>query len=135
LREWSRVLRSGGGIAVLVDSKFARTSWMLTHSECKPAEVFEFLENRKKNGFRVNGAQATTHVFSPNELSGMMGSCGLEVTVSAGLLALWQGLDNGELQSRLAENFDLWKKLELKYCQEPSLTGLGRQILVVARKP
>jgi len=135
VREWTRVLRPGGGMAVLVDSKFARASWMLTHSGSTCQDVMKLLDNEQKNGFSANGEKAVTHVFSPLELSNLMRDNGLKVKVTAGLLALWPNLDNQKLHARLEADFQAWKEFELKYCQEPSIAGIGRQILVIAQKP
>jgi SAM-dependent methyltransferase len=125
-------LRPGGALCVLVDSRQALVLELLAAD--RPAEALERLTTRRGR-WQIDGHTADLHLLDAAELTAAVRAAGLRVERIAGLLvgATVHGRDG--LLRRLTDDYAAALSAERRLAAEPALADLGKQLLVVGRKP
>lgn len=122
-------LRPGGVLAVLVDSRIALVRELLAAG--RTDEALERLHTRR-GLWRVGTQEASMHLFDAAELRGAVEQAGLAVERLSGLLV---GASVPELTRRLEADHGAALAEQRRLADEPSLADLGKQLLVIARRP
>lgn len=127
--EW---VRPGGVLCVLVDSRQALVLELLAAD--RPDEALERLTTRRGR-WRLDSHTADLHLLDAAELTAAVRAAGLRVERIAGLLvgATVHGRDG--LLRRLTDDYAAALSAERRLAAEPALADLGKQLLVVGRKP
>jgi SAM-dependent methyltransferase len=125
-------LRPAGALCVLVDSRQALVLELL--SAGRTDEALERLTT-KRALWQVGEHAADLHLLDSAELTAAVRAAGLRVERVAGLLvgATVHGRDG--LLRRLTDDYPAALAAERRLAAEPALSDLGKQLLVVGRKP
>ena len=125
-------VRPGGAVCVLVDSRQALVLELLAAHRAE--EALERLATRRGR-WEVGGLTADLHLLDAAELVAAVRAAGLAVERLAGLLVGASAHGRAGLLSRLERDYAGQLAVERRLAAEPALADLGKQLLVVARKP
>jgi SAM-dependent methyltransferase len=132
VERFARSVRRGGFVAVLVDSLVA-----MAVEKIRAREHDEGLtEVRERRGvWRQNGEAADLHLLDRARLEAAFGRAGLAQVRSSGLLITASIFGLPWVSERLESTWDELLSLERELMNEPVLADLGKQLLVVGRRP
>jgi len=132
VERFARSVRRGGFVAVLVDSLVA-----MAVEKIRAREHDEGLaEARERRGvWRQNGEAADLHLLDRARLEAAFGRAGLAQVRSIGLLITASIFGLPWVSERLERTWDELLSLERELMNEPVLADLGKQLLVVGRRP
>jgi SAM-dependent methyltransferase len=140
LREINTALKPGGQIALVVPNRYHAVFFGIFTGALDEAESIA----HQRRGRFAPGMPAM-HMFTPSELTGMLGGADLPVSVLTGFpVAVYPGFQetqlegtSGTVQQVLANPaaYDRIKAIEQRLAGEPGLAERGNNIFVVARKP
>ncbi len=125
-------VRPGGAVCVLVDSRQALVLELLAHD--RPDEALERLTT-KRGRWQVGEHTADLHLLDATELTAAVRAAGLRVERVAGLLVGASAHGRDGLVARLTDDYAAALATERRLAAEPDLVDLGKQLLVVGRKP
>jgi len=125
-------VRPGGVVCVLVDSRQALVLELLAAG--RTDEALERLATRR-GVWRVGPHTADLHLLDAAELTAAARAAGLEVERLAGLLVGASAHGRAGLLRRLDRDYPAQLAVERRLAEEPTLADLGKQLLIVARKP
>jgi S-adenosylmethionine-dependent methyltransferase len=135
LRELSRTVKREGHVLISVDNKYATIPRFIQET------VFDELTTFLRTGILQNEASPGSLVgsfrfqaFTPDELRALFTSCGLHVVRLIGKPILIQMIPRERREKLLNEHFEKVLSLELQFCDNPSLVGLGGHLEVVGQK-
>jgi hypothetical protein len=94
----------------------------------------ERLESRR-GVWQVDGEEADLHLFDGRGLEAAVVSAGLQVERVAGLLVGASGYGRAGLLARLTTDYAGQLAVERRLADRPEIADLGKQLLIVARKP
>jgi SAM-dependent methyltransferase len=125
-------VRPGGALCVLVDSRQALVLELLAAG--RTDEALDRLST-KRGRWQLGEHAADLHLLDAAELTAAVRAAGLRVERLAGLLvgATVHGRDG--LARRLIDDYAATLTVERRLAAEPALADLGKQLLVVGRKP
>jgi len=126
IKELARVAKPNAHVIVSVDSKYRMIPALI--EEGSPAELQKFLSNgiRKK--------EFTFQAFTPEELGGLFENSGLKVVRVIGKPVLTQFVSREKRDEIIQQNFKKLLELELRFCDTPSLVGIGGHLEIVGLK-
>ena len=124
--ELARVVKPNSHIIVSVDSKYSIIPKLIAENS------FNKLSKFLKSGIleREHKFQA----FSPEELRYLFERCGLKVVRMIGKPVLMQLIPKDKREEIIREHFRKILNLELKFCDNPNLIGIGRHLEIVGIK-
>ena len=124
--ELARVIRSKSHMIVSVDNKYPIISRLIEENS------FDKISDLLKTGIleREFGIQA----FTPGELEKLFETCGLEVIRVIGKPILTQLVSREKRNEVVEKDFGRILKLELEFCDVPSLIGVGGHLEIVGVK-
>jgi ubiquinone/menaquinone biosynthesis C-methylase UbiE len=131
VREFARVLRSGGAVVASVDNRVRDLSWIADSTDrgviSRLVETGDSLVSHADGEFRY-----TVHAFTPEELCDLFTSNGLSVERCIGKVTISRSLglyrsDDPDVQEWLYQ-------LELKHCGDPAFVSLGHHLEIACRK-
>lgn len=125
-------VRPGGVVCVLVDSRQALVLELLAAGRAD--EAVERLTTRR-GIWRVGALSAQMHLFDAAELAAAVAGAGLVVERMAGLLVGASAHGRSALRARLERDYPGALAEERRLAGQPALADLGKQLLVVARRP
>jgi SAM-dependent methyltransferase len=125
-------VRPGGAVCVLLDSRQALVLELLAAG--RTDEALERLATRR-GAWQVGGQVADLHLLDAAELAAAARSAGLEVERVAGLLVGASAHGRAGLLTRLERDYAGQLAVERRLAAEPALADLGKQLLVIARRP
>jgi SAM-dependent methyltransferase len=125
-------IRPGGTVCVLVDSRQALVLELLAAH--RTDEALERLATRRGR-WEFGGQAADLHLVDAVALVAAVRGAGLVVERLAGLLVGASAYGRAGLLTRLERNYAGQLAVERRLAAEPALADLGKQLLVVARKP
>lgn len=125
-------VRPGGAVCVLVDSRQALVLELLAAG--RTDEAIERLTTRR-GVWQVGALAAEMHLFDAAELAAAVVGAGLVVERMAGLLVGASAHGRSVLRTRLAQDYPGALGEERRLAGQPALADLGKQLLVVARRP
>ncbi len=124
--ELARITKPKGYIIVSVDNKYPRILKLLEENS------FEDLSKFIKTGAAKREFKFQT--FSPEELKNLFENCGLKTIKIIGKPILVQSIDKEKRDNLIKNNFKKILELELKFCDVPSIIGLGGHLEIVGVK-
>ena len=135
VRELSRVVKTNAYVVVSVDSKYSMIIRLIPRliRENSFDELSKFLRTGiwffppSKGNFRLQA-------FAPEELKTLFEACGLKVVGMIGKPILTQLVPREKRDGVIEENFEKILNLELKFCDTPSLLGIGGHLEIVGIK-
>lgn len=122
--ELKRVVKTNTHVIASVDSKYSMLSGMIRRNDFNKIPMF--LETC------IFEMPFKAKAFTPNELKTLFEICGLKVIRIIGKTVLTR--IPREQQDIIITNFDKILELELKYCDNPSLVGVGGHLEIVGMK-
>ena len=125
-------VRPGGAVCVLLDSRQALVLELLAAG--RTDEALERLVTRR-GVWQVGPHAADLHLLDAAELTGVVRAAGLDVERLAGLLVGASAHGRAGLLTRLERDYPAQLAIERRLAAEPALADLGKQLLVIARKP
>ncbi|WP_457207510.1 class I SAM-dependent methyltransferase [Nocardioides sp. P5_C9_2] len=125
-------LRPGGVLAVLVDGLLALALELMAAG--KEEEAATRLATRR-GVWRVEDVEADLHLLDAAALHRAYVDAGLEVERVAGLLVGASAFGREDLARRLTSDFEGALAVERGLAAEPALADLGKQLLIVGRRP
>jgi SAM-dependent methyltransferase len=125
-------LRPRGRLCVLVDSRQALVLELLAAG--RTDEALERSHTRR-GVWRLGELSAEMHLFDAAELRAAVEAAGLVVERLAGLLVGASVFGRDGLADRLARDYPGALAVERRMAAEPTLTDLGKQLIVVGRAP
>jgi len=125
-------VRPGGAVCVLLDSRQALVLELLAAG--RTDEALERLATRR-GVWRVGPHTADLHLLDAAELTEAVQCAGLAVERLAGLLVGASAYGRAGLLTRLDRDYPAQLAVERRLAEEPTLADLGKQLLIVARKP
>ena len=126
IKELTRVVRPRTHVIVSVDSKYSMVPRLIAERS------FDELSKLLRTGFLKGDFDF--QAFTPEELKTLLESCGLKVVRIIGKPVLTQFIPKEERNEIVEENFTKLLKLELRFCDTPSLVGLGGHLEIVGIK-
>jgi len=126
VRELARVVKDGSYVIVSVDSKYTIVSRLIRE------ESFDELSLLLRTG-RLKG-DFMLQAFTPEEMRALFEACGLNVVRMIGKPVLSQSIPKENRDKVIGKEFRKLLKLELKFCDAPSLVGTGGHLEVVGVK-
>jgi len=126
IRELARVAGPNAHVIVSVDSKYRMIPTLI--EEGSPAELRKFLSNG------ILKREFTFQAFTPEELCGLFDASGLKVVRMIGKPILTQFVSREKRDEIIQENFKELLELELRFCDTPSLVGIGGHLEIVGLK-
>lgn len=135
VKELVRVVKTNGHVIVSVDNKYAMIPRFLREKVFD--ELTEFLrtgilKQEEMLGSLVGGFPF--QAFTPEELRALFKTCGLHVVRIIGKPILTRLIPRESREEILKEYFESVLRVELKFCDNPSLVGIGGHIEVVGLK-
>jgi SAM-dependent methyltransferase len=125
-------LRPGGVLMVLVDSLKALVLELIDAG--REDEALLRLATRR-GVWTINGLAADLHLLDVRALVAAIEAAGLQPLQLAGLLVGATAYGRNGLMRRLEEDFEATVSLERRLARCEELADLGKQLLVVARRP
>lgn len=125
-------VRPGGAVCVLVDSRQALVLELLAAN--RTDEALERLSTRR-GVWRVGEHAADLHLLDTVELTAAVRAAGLVVERTAGLLVGASAHGRATLRTRLERDYAGQLATERRLAAVPALADLGKQLLVVGRRP
>jgi len=125
-------VRPGGAVCVLLDSRQALVLELLAAG--RTDEALERLATRR-GVWQVGPHAADLHLLDAAELAAAVRSAGLDVERLAGLLVGASAHGRAGLLTRLERDYPAQLAIERRLAAEPALADLGKQLLVIGRKP
>jgi SAM-dependent methyltransferase len=125
-------VRPGGAVCVLVDSRPALVLELLAAD--RPDEALERLAT-KRGRWQLGEHAADLHLLDAAELTAAVRAAGLEVERLAGLLVGASAYGRQRLVQRLTDDYEGTLAGERRLAAEPALADLGKQLLIVGRRP
>jgi SAM-dependent methyltransferase len=125
-------VRPGGAVCVLLDSRQALVLELLAAG--RTDEALERLATRR-GVWTVGGHSADLHLLDAAELAAAVRAAGLDVERLAGLLVGVSAHGRAGLLTRLERDYPAQLAAERRLAACPELADLGKQLLVIARKP
>ena len=125
-------LRPGGVLAVLVDCLLALALELVAAGKEEEAEAR--LATRR-GVWCVEGVEADLHLLDVAALRRAYVDAGLEVEGVAGLLVGASAFGRQGLTERLTDDYEGALAVERELAAQPDLADLGKQLLIVGRRP
>jgi SAM-dependent methyltransferase len=125
-------VRPGGAVCVLLDSRQALVLELLAAG--RTDEALERLATRR-GLWEVGGHAADLHLLDAAELAAAARAAGLDVDRVAGLLVGASAHGRAGLLTRLERDYPAQLAVERRLAGQPALADLGKQLLLIARKP
>ena len=125
-------VRPGGAVCVLLDSRQALVLELLAAG--RTDEALERLATRR-GVWQVGPRAADLHLLDAAELAAAVRAAGLTVERLAGLLVGASAHGRAGLLTRLERDYPAQFAIERRLAAEPALADLGKQLLVIGRKP
>jgi SAM-dependent methyltransferase len=125
-------VRPGGAVCVLLDSRQALVLELLAAG--RTDEALERLATRR-GVWQVGPRAADLHLLDAAELTAAVRAAGLTVERLAGLLVGASAHGRAGLLTRLKRDYPAQLAIERRLAAEPALADLGKQLLVIGRKP
>lgn len=131
VREFARVVRTGGTVLASVDNRAKAVGWIRDTSElesvCRLLETGQVVMWNEREEF-----QYEVHAFTPSELSDLFEANGLTVERILGKPVIARGLaayhsEDPAVQEQLFQ-------MELRYCDDPAYLCFGGHLEVAGRK-
>lgn len=126
IKELTRVLKPKGYTIVSTDSKYPLILKLLEENS------FKQLSNFLKTGLLKR--EFKFQAFTPEELKNLFEDCGLKVIKTIGKPILTQFLAQEKRNNIVKNNFSKIVKLELEFCDTPSILGFGGHLEIVGIK-
>jgi len=126
IRELARVAKPNAHVIVSVDSKYRMIPRLI--EEGSPTEFRKFLSNG------ILKREFTFQAFTPEELEGLFQTSGLKVVRIIGKPILIQFVSREKRDKIIQLNFQKLLELELRFCDTPSLVGIGGHLEIVGLK-
>ncbi len=126
IKELARVVKINSPVIVSVDSKYPAIPRFIVEGS------FDRLSKFIKTG--ILEGEHKFQAFSPEELRNLFESCGLKVVRIIGKPILAQFLPKKERDKIIKKHFRKILNLELKFCDNQSLVGLGGHLEIVGKK-
>jgi SAM-dependent methyltransferase len=125
-------VRPGGAVCVLLDSRQALVLELLAAG--RTDEALERLATRR-GVWQVGLHAADLHLLDAAELTAAVRAADLTVERLAGLLVGASAHGRAGLLTRLERDYPAQLAIERRLAAEPALADLGKQLLVIGRKP
>jgi SAM-dependent methyltransferase len=125
-------LRPGGTLAVLADSLHALVLELV--ADGRQDEALDRLATRR-GVWRVDGVEADLHLLDAAALRRAYDAADLDVVSVSGLLVGASIHGRAGLLARLQEDFEGALASERRLAGEPRVADLGKQLLIVGRRP
>lgn len=131
VKEMARVAKKGAPVLASVDNRFAKAWWSL-----KEGNVDEAKHIIETGEIPPTRAKFPIHAFTPKELKELYEKHSLKVDRIIGKPILCQCIPREERDSLLSDEkaFSEILKLEIKFCDNENLVGLGGHIEIVGFK-
>jgi S-adenosylmethionine-dependent methyltransferase len=128
--ELARVVKTDAHVIISVDSKYSIVSRLIAEKSYDQLSKFirtGILESR-------NGAFFEFQAFTPEELKVLFKKCGLKLVRIIGKPILTQFLPREERDRIIKEDYRRILNVELRFCDIPSLVGVGGHLEAVGLK-
>jgi SAM-dependent methyltransferase len=125
-------LRPGGVLCVLVDSLFGLVVELMRAD--RTDEAMQRLCTRR-GVWRIDDQEADLHLLDAAALGNAFVQAGLEVTSTSGLLVGTSLIGRDKLVKALSEDYERQLGQERAMADRPELADLGKQLLVIGRRP
>jgi S-adenosylmethionine-dependent methyltransferase len=135
VKELARVIKTNNHVIISVDNKYAMIPRFLRERTFN--ELTEFLRTGMLKLDEMPGSLVGSfrfQAFTPEELKSLFITCGLQVVRIIGKPILTRFIPRESREEILTEYFEKVLSLELKFCDNPSLVGLGGHLEVVGLK-
>jgi S-adenosylmethionine-dependent methyltransferase len=135
LSELSRTVKMNGHVLISVDNKYAMIPRFIREKAFD--ELTEFLRTGILTQEEMPGSLVGSfrfQAFTPEELRSLFTTCGLQVVRIIGKPILTHLVPREGREKILKECFERVLSLELKFCDNPSLVGIGGHLEVVGLK-
>jgi len=135
VEELARVVKENAHVVVSVDCKYAMIHRVLIPNLIQ--ENFSKQASKKLVQFLKTGiikGDFEFQAFTPEELKTLFGTCGLKVIRIIGKPILAQLITREKRDEIIEKNFAKMLKLELRFCDAPSLLGVGGHLEIVGIK-
>lgn len=127
VKELVRVVKPNAHVIVSVDSKYSIIYRLVAEGSFD--EVSEFLRTSTlKREFEYQA-------FTPEELEALLKKCGLEFIRVIGKPIFSQFIQREKRDEIIKKKFEKILDLELRFCDTPSLVGMGGHLEAVGKKP
>lgn len=127
IRELARVVKPNAHVVVSVNSKYPKLPRLIRENS------LDKLSHFLKTG--ILKAEFKFQAFTPEELKTLFETCGMKVIRIIGKPILTQLIPREEADEIIKKNFTRILRLELKFCDTPSLVGIGGHLEIVGVKP
>lgn len=130
VRELARVIKANAHVVVSVDGKYSMLFFMIPRmiGTNKEDELIRFIRTSiYRKAFELQA-------FTPEELKALFETCGLKVVRVIGKPILTQSIPREKRDEIIEKNFEETLNLELKFCDTPSLIGVGGHLEIVGIK-
>lgn len=135
LRELSRTVKINSHVIISVDNKYSMILRFIRDRSFDKLTKFlrnGILKQKESPGSLVGNFRF--QAFSPEELRSIFKTCGLQVVRIIGKPILTRLIPRESREEILKEHFERVLSLELQFCDNPSLVGLGGHLEVVGLK-
>lgn len=123
IRELARVVKPNAHVVVSVDSKYPRIPSLVEEGSFD--KLSDFLRTS------ILEKEFKFQTFAPEELRTLFETCGLKVIRMIGKPVLSQSIPREKRDEIIEKDFGKILKLELKFCDTPSLVGIGGHLEIV----
>jgi ubiquinone/menaquinone biosynthesis C-methylase UbiE len=135
VRELARTVKMNGHVIISVDNKYAMIPRFIREKSFD--ELTEYLRTGILKQEEMLGSLVGSfrfQAFTPEELRSLFRTCGLQVVRIIGKPILTRLIPRESRGEILNEYFERVLSLELKFCDNPSLVGVGGHLEVVGLK-
>jgi len=127
--ELARVVKPNAYVIISVDSKYPIISRLIAEKS------YDQLSKLSRTGIiKPREGEFEFQAFTPEELKVLFKRCGLKLVRIIGKPILTQLLPKGERDRMIKENYRRILDLELRFCDIPSLVGVGGHLEAVGLK-
>jgi len=127
--ELARVVKPNAHVIISVDSKYPIISRLIAEKS------YDQLSKLSRTGIiKPREGELEFQAFTPEELKVLFKRCGLKLVRIIGKPILTQLLPKGERDRMIKENYRRILDLELRFCDIPSLVGVGGHLEAVGLK-